>query len=65
MAGGEQAELGRQPMWDLSLSFDSGQIRGSGCDVVGSFSLLGDITSDGTVAIRKKYHGRHTVDYLG
>ena len=61
----EQSGYGRQPMENLRLSFASGQIRGSGSDIVGPFVLSGIIAADGAVAMRKQYIGRHSVEYLG
>jgi hypothetical protein len=39
-------------------------IRGSGADIIGLFTLIGTI-EEGKVAIVKQYLGQHSVDYLG
>lgn len=51
-------------METLRIEFDGGNIRGSGSDLIGLFTLTGTI-EDGSVAIVKQYVGRHSVDYLG
>src|SRR5262245_16061449 len=56
---------GRQPMLELWLQFDAGQISGSGHDVVGPFLFAGAITAQGHVTMVKEYVGQHTVDYVG
>jgi hypothetical protein len=60
----EQAGYGRQPMEQLRIEFDGGDIRGSGTDIVGLFALTGTI-EEGKVAIVKQYLGQHSVDFLG
>jgi hypothetical protein len=60
----EQNRYGRQPMEQLRIEFDGGNIRGSGTDMIGLFALTGTI-EDGKVAIAKQYLGQHSVDYLG
>lgn len=61
----DQTGFGRQPMENLRLRFEAGQIRGAGSDIVGPFSFVGTISDKGQVAMVKRYFGRHTVDYLG
>jgi hypothetical protein len=60
----EQAGYGRQPMEQLRIEFDGGNILGSGTDIIGLFALTGTI-EDGKVAIVKQYLAQHSVDYLG
>lgn len=59
----EQDGYGRQPMEQLRIEFDGGNIRGSGTDIVGLFALNGTIL-EGKVAIVKQYLGQRRVDYL-
>jgi len=61
----EQKDFGRQPMHDLFLEFESGQISGSGHDIIGPFTLCGTVNEQGRVAMLKYYIGQHTVDYVG
>jgi hypothetical protein len=61
----EQIGWGRQPMADLYLRFDSGQIDGDGVDVVGRFTLTGTYDGSGAVTLVKQYIGRHQVLYQG
>ena len=61
----EQILLGRQPMADLYLRFDSGQIDGDGVDVVGQFTFTGTYDGSGAVTLVKQYIGRHEVLYQG
>ncbi len=61
----EQSGWGRQPMLELQLAYANGCIQGSGVDVVGRFTMAGQVAPDGVVAIRKHYVGRHTVNYYG
>jgi hypothetical protein len=61
----EQDWYGRQPMENLSISFDGGRIQGSGFDIIGPFTLDGVIDQNGGVAILKQYIEQHSVDYLG
>jgi hypothetical protein len=61
----QQPGLGRQAMHELRLSFDGGELRGSGHDVVGLFTLTGTLNERGAVALVKQYLGQHAVDYLG
>jgi hypothetical protein len=60
----EQFGLGRQPMEDLTISFDDGRLTGTGWDVVGQFTLTGSVQQD-RVIIVKRYIGQHSVEYLG
>lgn len=48
----------------LALTFESGQIHGSGSDLVGAFRLSGAYRDDGSVSIVKTY-AWHLVDYKG
>ena len=61
----QQHGLGRQPMLDLHMEFDGGQISGSGRDIVGPFKFSGTINAQGRVAMVKDYLGQHDVEYLG
>jgi hypothetical protein len=61
----DQKAIGRQPMHDLYLKFDSGTIAGGGADIIGLFTLHGTIDEQGRVAMRKQYLGQHSVDYYG
>ena len=61
----EQLHFGRQPMRELSLKFESGQISGSGHDVIGLFTFAGTINAQGQVTMVKRYLGQHAVNYLG
>jgi hypothetical protein len=61
----EQNGLGRQAMHNLCVEFVSGQMRGTGTDIVGNFTLHGSLESGGRVQIVKQYIGRHHVIYLG
>src|SRR5689334_2599846 len=61
----EQDILGRQPMRELLLRFEGGQIAGSGHDIVGPFTIAGTIAADGNVAMVKRYVGAHAVRYVG
>ena len=60
----EQEGFGRQPMERLQLSFDEGQVSGSGTDIVGPFHFTGRLDG-GNALLLKQYVGRHHVDYLG
>lgn len=60
----EQAGYGRQPMDDLELSFENGQIRGFGTDIVGDFLLTGVIDNSG-IRMLKKYIDQHQIEYQG
>ena len=61
----DQNGLGRNEMHDLVIDFHDDQIRGSGWDSVGSFTLQGEILTDAQVRIVKQYRNRHQVLYLG
>jgi hypothetical protein len=61
----EEQGWGRQPMLDLYLQFDGGQISGSGRDIVGPFMFTGTINAQGHVSMVKDYLGQHDVEYLG
>ena len=60
----EQDFYGRQEMTDLQLSFADGKISGQGRDVVGEFTLFGQLENE-KVLLRKHYVGKHAVDYPG
>lgn len=51
-------------MQQLMLSFDKGQISGTGTDIVGPFTFNG-LIENGRVSLLKRYTGQHTVSYLG
>lgn len=61
----EQQGFGRQPMGNLSLSFTDQHVSGGGSDIIGEFTLEGDLQSDGSIVIHKHYLGKHTVFYDG
>jgi hypothetical protein len=61
----EEHGYGRQPMENLRMTFNEGDIRGSGTDIIGPFTFSGFISDDGQVAMVKHYIGVHTVDYFG
>lgn len=61
----EQDGYGRQPMEELRIAFDGRNLRGSGVDFVGPFTLEGTVSEAGIVAILKQYLGRHQVVYIG
>ena len=56
---------GRQPMEELQVVIEGRELRGSGVDIFGPFSLRGIIGETGVVAIQKRYVGRHLVEYVG
>ena len=60
----EQSGYGRQPMERLQLSFDEGQVSGTGVDIIGPFQFAGRLEA-GNVALVKQYLGRHHVEYVG
>ena len=61
----EQDGLGRQPMDPLALAVGGGRVRGSGADVVGTFTLAGLAVPNGPVRMVKRYTWRHWVWYAG
>jgi hypothetical protein len=61
----QQVGLGRQRMRELRLRFDGGRISGLGQDIVGAFTLAGEVRENGQVTMIKHYLGRHTVEYVG
>jgi hypothetical protein len=61
----EQDYFGRQPMHDLTLAFEGGELHGSGFDIIGPFTFHGTISESGQVVMRKQYIGQHSVEYLG
>lgn len=60
----EQEWYGRQPMTGLQLTIEGSELRGSGWDMVGPFTLQGQIQGN-LVAIIKQYLGQHRVEYYG
>ncbi|QDV68998.1 hypothetical protein Poly24_27110 [Rosistilla carotiformis] len=60
----EQQGLGRQPMEDLQIAFHEGQVSGSGRDIVGAFTLSGQLQGERALLV-KHYLGSHRVDYPG
>lgn len=61
----EQRALGRQEMSELQLQFQGESISGSGHDIVGVFTFLGNLDSRGQLAMVKRYLGQHHVEYIG
>lgn len=61
----EQAGYGRQPMRQLHLTVARRRVEGWGTDVIGSFTIRGEIDDDAAVVLRKRYDGRHEVRYEG
>jgi hypothetical protein len=61
----EQRMFGRKPMEPLQIEFGRSGLAGSGADVVGRFTLDGEIAPGGGVCIRKTYLGKHVVRYEG
>jgi len=61
----EQRIHGRRPMEPLQIACTRSCLTGSGADVVGRFTLEGDIAPGGEVSIRKTYLGKHVVHYEG
>lgn len=61
----EQQGWGRQFMRELVLNFSDGQVTGSGVDVGGRFTFLGQYDEAGNVVLVKKYAGKHQVLYRG
>jgi hypothetical protein len=51
-------------MEQLQISFDGGNLTGSGSDIIGPFTLKGSLDND-QVVIVKQYVGQHHVDYIG
>lgn len=49
----------------LELDLVGDDVFGSGTDIIGPFSLDGRLAPDGTIVLRKQYHGKHTVFYDG
>lgn len=60
----EQRGYGRQPMRNLRLTIAGTQISGTGMDIVGPFTVTGLLDKE-RVMIKKRYVGRHAVDYFG
>ena len=48
-----------------SLKFTQGKITGEGEDVVGQFTINGDIQPSGELQFVKQYVGQHSVLYKG
>lgn len=61
----EQDGFGRQPMEQLRLSFAARRIAGTGCDMIGLFTLTGSVDEHGAATIVKQYIGQHSVAYFG
>lgn len=61
----EQPEYGRQPMTGLQITFEGGNIRGMGTDIIGPFTLSGTIGGGGVVTMQKRYLKKHAVEYVG
>ena len=61
----DQNGFGRQNMHDLEFTFNGTRFSGSGHDVVGQFTMTGQVLDDQKVEIVKSYEGRHSVVYLG
>jgi hypothetical protein len=60
----EQSGYGRQPMLELTIVIEDGNLRGQGRDIIGPFTLTGQIVRE-QVAILKRYIGQHSVEYYG
>jgi hypothetical protein len=60
----EQQHFGRQPMHELTISLLDGHLRGQGRDIIGPFTLTGQVVQC-QVAILKRYLGQHSVEYYG
>ena len=60
----EQEGFGRQPMNNLEVDVNHSDLSGSGDDIIGPFALRGKVAGD-RIAIRKQYHGQHSIDYHG
>ena len=56
--------MGRQPMDPLELAFRDGKVSGAGNDIVGPFTIAGQIDGDKAL-LTKQYVGAHRVDYPG
>ena len=61
----EQEGFGRQPMHDLVLHFENGEVQGHGRDIIGRFTFSGRLEADGQVLLNKQYLGKHLVLYQG
>ena len=61
-----QEGFGRQPMRAFELRFSEGEVRGSGRDIVGPFTIAGAYDMQtGRVVMVKQYLGKHAVAYTG
>jgi hypothetical protein len=61
-----QEGFGRQPMREFELRFSDGEVRGSGRDILGPFTISGAYdTQTGRVLMVKQYLGKHAVAYTG
>jgi len=61
----EQVFHGRQPMESLRVAVEGRLVAGEGTDIIGPFTLDGEISDDGRVSLLKDYLGRHSVRYEG
>ena len=62
----QQAGFGRQPMEAFTLTFRRGQVTGSGTDLIGPFTIMGQYDSkNGIISFVKVYIGKHRVQYDG
>lgn len=61
----EQAGFGRQLMHPLQISFHNSRLTGHGQDAIASFTLQGNLRSDGAIEIVKQYTNLHSVLYVG
>jgi hypothetical protein len=61
-----QDRLGRQEMKAFELHFTGTAIQGQGVDIVGPFTISGQVDpSNGHVIFVKQYLGKHSVRYHG
>jgi len=50
---------------NLRISFTTRTIEGGGSDEIGKFTIEGEFSRNNRVFLRKKYDGRHSVNYEG
>lgn len=60
----QQQGYGRQPMEELELTFENGQVSGSGTDIVGDF-VFGGVIDNAGIRMVKQYIGQHKIEYQG